>query len=98
MAKPKTLFVYYKVPSEQREHFKGLALSEMQARMHDHASLSAQLLQRPEVSKEGFETWMEIYEREGSGIESDLQEALQRSFSASKLPFKRMVEVFIPLQ
>jgi len=95
---PKTLFVYYKVPFDQRGHYKVQALSELAQREQDHPGLQAQLLQRPEVSLEGFETWMEIYEHADHGIDEALESALRQSFARSQLPFKRMVEVFIPLR
>ena len=93
----KTLFVYYKVPSDQRGQFKAWALSELAQRSQAHPGLQSQLLQRPEISPEGFETWMEIYEHADHGIDEALESALRQSFARSQLPFKRMVEVFIPL-
>jgi hypothetical protein len=97
VASPRTLFVYYKVPSDQRGVYKAQALSEMAQRAQKHEGLQAQLLQRPEVSAEGLETWMEIYSHADQGVDEALEQALRQSFSDSHLPFKRMVEVFIPL-
>jgi hypothetical protein len=95
---PKTLFVYYKVPFDQRGQYKAQALSELAQRAQVHEGLQAQLLQRPEVSAEGFETWMEVYDHATRGIDEALEQSLRQSFEHSLLPFKRMVEVFIPLQ
>jgi len=54
------------------------------------------LLKRPEVSPEGLETWMEVYEHP-KGIDPAMVELINEEVKVAGLPFKRASEFFTPL-
>jgi hypothetical protein len=54
------------------------------------------MMQRPEVSSDGLETWMEVYRYPG-GITSEMIAKIAASAQDSGLPLARKVEIFIPL-
>ncbi len=92
-----TLFVYYKVP--QTEHAQWMpVVQRMQQEIQKKipSGLQVSLLKRPEVSAEGFETWMEVYEHT-SGIDQAMLDLVAQEVKVSGLPFKRASEFFIPL-
>ncbi len=92
-----TLFVYYKVPQGEHAHWKPVVERMQQEILRKISSgLKASLLKRPEVSGEGFETWMEVYEHT-SGIDQAMLDLVAQEVKASGLPFKRASEFFIPL-
>jgi len=96
-----TLFVYYKVP--QAEHHRWLLVVEQMQKdilsklPADQSSLwGVSLLRRPEVSAEGLETWMEVYEH-ANGIDASMVDLINEEVKRVGLPFKRASEFFIPL-
>jgi hypothetical protein len=96
-----TLFVYYKVP--QAEHSRWvLVVEQMQKDIlsklsSEEAKLwGVSLLRRPEVSSEGLETWMEVYEH-AKGIDDSMVALINEEVKRVGLPFKRASEFFIPL-
>jgi len=95
---PRTLFVYYKVPSEDR----GAALAAVATLRERIAAalphIHLECMQRPAIAN-GVETWMEIY-RSDVGIS---EEGAQRIEAAvSQIPtlarWPRAREIFIPLR
>ncbi len=96
-----TLFVYYKVPQAEHDRWLGV-VQELQKCILDKLSstgkglVEASLLRRPEVSSEGLETWMEVYEHP-SGIDQGMVDLINEQVQQVGLPFKRAAEFFIPL-
>jgi hypothetical protein len=54
------------------------------------------MMQRPEVSSDGLETWMEVYRYPG-GITSEMIAKIAMSAQESGLPLARKAEIFNPL-
>ena len=86
------LYIYYKVPSAQRLDAK-LEADRILAWASDQ-NVTGQLLLRPEVSEDGFETWMEVYENAHPYFEKDL-ESFAASTRLSLLAGPRRIETFI---
>jgi hypothetical protein len=90
------LFVYYKIPTTQRQGFL-TAIQKLtdQVTQFDE-KLTIEILQRPELGSDGNETWMEVY-RHPEGISSEMIEKIQKIASISGLPLQRKNEIFIPI-
>lgn len=93
----RTLFVYYKVEKSQRMACARLVRDFQQAVLAAWTGLQGELMQRPEPSPEGVETWMEIY-RHPDGVSDEMIHSIQQLASEMGLPGKRASEVFIPLR
>ena len=91
-----TLFVYYKIATEQ--HVTTLQLLRRMAETLKIQSrdLEIEMMQRPEVSSDGLETWMEVYRYPG-GITSEMIAKIAMSAQESGLPLARKAEIFNPL-
>ena len=95
-ASPSALFVYYKVPHQEHGQYLpkiSLLTQEIQSRW---PHLRFQVMQRPESSADGLETWMEIYTHT-EGITLEMVSELQELAVRLGLPAKRASEFFIPL-
>jgi len=64
--------------------------------MHQIPLLQVDLMQRPETSTDGLETWMEIY-RHPSGVSPETMKTIERMARDADLPQPRRVEVFVTL-
>lgn len=92
-----TLFVYYKIAAaEHADWFKRVRIFEQQVRAFWPA-MQIELMQRPEVSAEGQETWMEVY-RHPQGVTSTMTESITQMANHAGLPTKRASEFFVPLR
>ncbi|MEI7740089.1 MAG: DUF4936 family protein [Betaproteobacteria bacterium] len=92
-----TLFVYYKVPQTQRAQWIPVVeLMQQSLLQKTPVGLKCSLLKRPEVSAEGLETWMEVYEH-ANGVDQTMVELINEEVRLAGLPFKRASEFFIPL-
>jgi hypothetical protein len=93
----KTLYVYYKVPLAEHAALRP-KVEAFQARVREAwPGLLADLLQRPEPSAEGMETWMEIYQH-SSGVSDAAMASISQLAIDMGLPTKRAAEIFIPLR
>ena len=92
-----TLYVYYKVPVVQHGHWQTQVRDFQQRLRHDWPGLEVELMQRPQASPEGQETWMEVYRHPG-GVSEAIMAAIARLASEMGLPPKRASEIFIPLR
>lgn len=92
-----TLFVYYKLHIDQ--HARAITCLQSMARelMLRVPGLQVDLMQRPETSPEGIETWMEVY-RHPSGISEDMMRLIDDSALDAGLPQPRRTEVFVTLK
>ena len=92
-----TLYVYYKLPADEhalwRPRVKGFA-QRVRQRWPD---LQVELMQRPDPSAEGLETWMEVY-RHPEGVSAQMMAAISQLALELGLPPKRAAEIFIPLR
>ena len=92
-----TLFVYYKVPQTQHAQWIPIVERMQQSLLQKTPmGLKCSLLKRPEVSAEGLETWMEVYEH-AKGVDQTMVELINEEVKLAGLPFKRASEFFIPL-
>jgi hypothetical protein len=91
-----TLFVYYKIPVQQ--HLQTLLLLHNLVRTLKalYTGLEIEIMQRPEVSGDQIETWMEVY-RYPTGITPEMMEKITAHAQESGLPLARKAEIFIPL-
>jgi Domain of unknown function (DUF4936) len=93
----KTLYVYYKVPMAEHAALRPKVESFQERVRQAWPGLVASLLQRPEPSAEGMETWMEIYQHP-SGVSDATMAAIAQLAIDMGLPAKRAAEIFIPLR
>ncbi|WP_295502093.1 DUF4936 family protein [Limnohabitans sp. Rim8] len=92
----KSLFFYYKVPIEQHALLRPLAEKFQQQVQRDWPALRCELLQRPQATPEGIETWMEVYHHP-QGLSEDMMLGIERLAQEMGLPAKRASEVFTSL-
>lgn len=85
------LYVYYKVREEHAERLAGLVCA-FQARMIQAGA--ARLLRRPE-SKDGVQTWMEVYPDVPEQFAVQLEEAAAGAGFDGLIEGPRRVEVFV---
>ena len=95
--KPSTLFVYYKIQQNQHAALTALLPQFRNELNRLDPELSLELMQRPEVSSDGFETWMEVY-RHPQGVSSSIVEQIHQIAIKNGLPPNRQNEIFIPLE
>ena len=93
----KYLFVYYKVAIDQHDVLRPLAEKFQQRVQLEWQQLRCELLQRPQATPEGIETWMEVYHHP-QGLSDDMMLGLERLAQEMGLPAKRACEVFTPLR
>jgi Domain of unknown function (DUF4936) len=89
--------VYYKVPMAEHAALRPKVESFQERVCQAWPGLVASLLQRPEPSAEGMETWMEIYQH-SSGVSDAAMTSIARLALEMGLPAKRATEIFIPLR
>lgn len=92
-----TLFVYYKLPVGQRVALRTRVEDFHQRLRQSWPGLEVELMQRPEPSADGMETWMEVY-RHPEGVSEKIIAASAQLAIEMDLPPKRAVEVFIALR
>ena len=73
-----TLFVYYKVPQGDHALSKPRVESALAQIQQRFAQLQINLMRRPDVSSEGFETWMEVYHHP-EGVSAEMKALLDRA-------------------
>ena len=95
--KPATLFVYYKISQDQHAQLTALLPRFRDELKKLDSELHLELMQRPEVSSDGFETWMEVY-RHPHGVSSNIVEQIHQIAINNGLPPNRKNEIFIPLE
>ncbi len=91
-----TLFVYYKIATEQHVTTLQLLRRMAETLKIQYRDLKIEMMQRPEVSSDGLETWMEVYRYPG-GITSEMIAKIAMSAQESGLPLARKAEIFNPL-
>lgn len=92
-----TLFVYYKLHVDQHAEMKA-RLNTMSAHLLKQVpGLSVDLMQRPETSEDGLETWMEVY-RHPTGVTAAMAKQIDDAALAAGLPQPRRTEVFVSLR
>lgn len=92
-----TLFVYYKVPVSEHAQCLGMVTGFVSALKSQWPALEIEVLQKPEPSPEGLETWMEVYSHPG-GVNPELMAAIARQAADMGLPPQRATELFVPLR
>ena len=94
----RTLFMYYKVPIEERAAAVAAAHDLIGQLSTALPELHVELMQRPEPSK-GMETWMEVY-RASAGVTQALEQQIEAV--VNRVPafrqWPRAREIFIPLR
>ena len=92
-----TLFVYYKIRSQEREELRLRAemLSDQIRQLIP--GINVILMRRPELSADGQETWMEIYSHL-DGLTEEIKLTINAEAKLLKLPTSRAEEFFIPLK
>ena len=91
-----TLFVYSKIATEQHVTTLQLLRRMAETLKIQYRDLEIEMMQRPEVSSDGLETWMEVYRYPG-GITSEMIAKIAMSAQESGLPLARKAEIFNPL-
>jgi hypothetical protein len=90
------LFIYYKVNTALHEQ-TAEKLKKMALEFHQtHPEISLEIMQRPEISPENMETWMEIYRGNTVNTES-IMNVIATLAQKHDLPTPRRVEKFIPI-
>jgi hypothetical protein len=91
------LFVYYKVALTERQACRHQLVQFIAALKHACPDLQMDILQRPDPSVEGMETWMEVYACVG-GVTEAHRRSIASLAAEMGMPAKRAVEQFIPLR
>jgi hypothetical protein len=91
------LYVYYKLDTAQHAALAPIVKSFQQRVSQTWPGLSCDLMQRPETSAEGKETWMEIYQH-ADDLTAQMIESISQLALETQLPSPRLSEIFIPLQ
>ncbi|HBF50884.1 MAG TPA: DUF4936 domain-containing protein [Massilia sp.] len=86
------LYVYYKVPEAQAAQLEPLVRA-MQAGLAQDG-IAGQLLRRPE-SKNGLQTWMEVYPRADERLAALVEGRAEASGMAALIDGPRRAEVFV---
>lgn len=86
------LYVYYKVPEARAAQLEPLVRA-MQARLTQDG-VHGRLLRRPE-SKNGLQTWMEVYPRADARLAALVEERAVASGMAALIDGPRRAEVFV---
>ena len=92
-----TLFVYYKLQVSEHDEWRPRVESFQNELRQKWSGLSTELMQRPEATPDGIETWMEIY-RHTEGVTHDMMDSIAALAVEHQLPPKRMAEFFVPLR
>lgn len=92
-----TLFVYYKLPRAEHAQWLGRVIGFQQAVVNAWPGMGVELMQRPEPSAEGLETWMEVY-RHPLGVSAQMMASVAQLALDHGLPPKRAAEIFVPLR
>jgi hypothetical protein len=90
------LYVYYKV-REQDAAALAPRVRAMQAALARDPQLSPQLMRRPET-KDGMQTWMEVYPGVGQAFQAQLDAAAAQAGLADLIAGPRRAEVFVDLE
>ena len=91
-----TLFVYYKVSAEQHQKTIPLLNNLIQRLKALYMGLEIDIMQRPEISSDQLETWMEVYRYPG-GVTLVMMEKITVHAQECGLPLARKTEIFVPL-
>ncbi len=86
------LYIYYQVPDVHAQSLAPRILA-MQARLAELHAVSGQLKRRPD-SKDGMQTWMEIYPATHPGFDAALAFAVQDAAVSDLIHGPRHTEVF----
>jgi hypothetical protein len=86
------LYVYYKVREADAS-----ALAPRVRAMQAALGIATQLMRRPE-SKDGMQTWMEVYPGVDQGFQARLDDAAAQSGLAGLIAGPRRAEVFVDLR
>jgi hypothetical protein len=89
------LYIYYKV-SEQHADSLELRLRIMQAELGALTGVYGEIKRRP-GSRDGLQTWMEIYAGTGDGFDTALSAAERDAALSELIEGERRVEVFMDL-
>lgn len=89
------LYVYYKVPDRHAPRLEPLVRT-MQATLARRHGVAVQLKRRP-ASKDGLQTWMEVYPAVDDGFASALDAAASEAGLAQFVEGPRRTEVFTDL-
>lgn len=91
-----TLYVYYKLPTNQHALWRPRVVDFSLRVRQRWPGLQVELMQRPDPSDQGLETWMEVY-RHPEGVSAPMMAAIAQMALELGLPPARAAEIFIPL-
>ena len=91
----KDLYIYYQVKEEHAQALEARVRS-LQSKLAASSGVSPQLKRRPE-SRDGLQTWMEIYPVVGEGFAEQLAAAADEAGLLSLTAGGRHVETFMDL-
>jgi hypothetical protein len=89
------LYIYYQVSDANARPLEA-RVRAMQARLLDSHGIPGELKRRPET-KDGLQTWMEIYPATAAGFDAALAAAAQDAALSELTEGKRHTEVFTDL-
>jgi Domain of unknown function (DUF4936) len=91
----KDLYIYYQVKDEHAQALEA-RVRALQARLAEQSGVAPQLKRRPE-SKDGLQTWMEIYPVVGEGFAGVLAAATEEAGLLALTHGERHTEAFMDL-
>lgn len=86
-------YIYYRVSEAQAQSLRGKLLP-MQAALRQQCRISTALRRRPD-SRDGYQTWMEVYLAVPDGFDATLAEAVAAAEIAPQIDGERHIERFI---
>ncbi|WP_317202973.1 DUF4936 family protein [Janthinobacterium sp.] len=89
------LYIYYQVREENAPALQA-GVTALQARLRARHGVGAQLKRRPET-KDGLQTWMEIYTACAAGFDASLADAVHEAGIPALTAGARHTEVFMDL-
>ena len=93
-----TLYVYYKIPADERNTCL-LAVKNLQQQIYScYPNVKIHNQKRPGVDRENKETWMETYTNISNISLETFTAELSDFAKKSGLPTERKYEIFIPLE
>lgn len=87
------LYIYYKVKDADAASLQAAVVS-MQAALRQHHGIAGKLKRRPET-KDGLQTWMEVYESAPQGFAAELEAAVHQAGVLEWIAGLRHTEVFV---
>ena len=90
-------FVYYKIPFSLHDQSLQQITKFDRGVLQKYPGVTCELMQRPDISSDGIEVWLETYRGVKKDISQEFITFLNKEALAQEIPAPRKTEVFTPL-